>query len=571
MHQVFFEKFCITNTMLQVNARITTNLGFDLLFPKQPRKLLRKHLAHTIFLLIMNIWILILAALTFSKSPTSITGYAEASSGFMPNVAREDGLDTNIKKHSSIESQKVSRFSKVKDILNSWENEEEERLLRVLEEIDQDSVLLKDEKVSKRRRKRTVKRKKRSQVKQKNDNKELKKIVKNAGAGSQMLSQESKDFAKNPMLHLNVGVTNEDDLQLIDSNQDSMEIKAEEVRSSSSEKENSDRSNNGGFPKPTLLYVPRFDNYETESFKIAKLQSKESCNPIPRHVLKSSLTQSAYTVPSASSANAKTISGNVLDGFSNVHPDPVGMSGATQQSTYQLHSPAQVRNSPRKLALMDQRVAMLSFTTPWVIQFLQSRAKDAMVAVPRDFLGDGFNLVHLAPLVESMGGSHDMTFPLYKAALRVILSLENILDVSPQVQRAAEYLYVLLHSRYVTSPRGLDAVRQMIKYDPDVFGKCPRPACRGTSLLPLGEMDPGRNSRRYCCCCRQEWECWDSKVDGIAWGSSFCHLFLLTYGSGDLWKGGDCGSNVKSFSTGNPPSIFGFRIHPAALSRIHSE
>jgi casein kinase II subunit beta len=351
------------------------------------------------------------------------------------------------------------------------------------------------------------------------------------------------------------------------------ESKAEKVRSSV------DHSSGFVLPKEksSLMHVNRFDKYETESIKVENVQlpnSQFKANdlnlPSTQSRLKSPLTQSENPISLTSTSNDKTASRNVLGDFSQIQARPVGRSGSTQQNTYQLHSAPHTRNSPRKLAFMDQRVAMLSFTTPWVIQFLQSRTKDALIAVPRDFIVDGFNLVHLAPLVERMGGSHDMTFPIYKAALRLILSMESILDVSPQVQMAAEYLYLLLHGRYVTSPRGLDAVRQMIKYDADVFGKCPRPSCRGTSLLPLGDMDPGRNSRRYCCCCRQEWEFWGSKVDGMAWGSSFCHLYLLTYGSDDLWKGGDCGSNAPSFSTANPPSIFGFRVHPAALSRISS-
>jgi len=75
---------------------------------------------------------------------------------------------------------------------------------------------------------------------------------------------------------------------------------------------------------------------------------------------------------------------------------------------------------------------------------------------------------------------------------------------------------------------------------------------------------------------------WESKVDGSAWGPSFCHLFLMTYGK-EIFS---ClqGDNIfaefnKSSSTrmegtkernSDPrpvPKIFGFQIHPAANVR----
>ncbi|KAI2493241.1 protein kinase regulator [Fragilaria crotonensis] len=131
-----------------------------------------------------------------------------------------------------------------------------------------------------------------------------------------------------------------------------------------------------------------------------------------------------------------------------------------------------------KLSMLEQRAAMLSYTTPWVIDFLQSRPNDALLAVPRDFLGDGFNLVHLPPLVERFVGSVDLSFPLYKAALRLILSNEQLSDIPPLVQQAAEILYALIHGRFVTSPRGLDTLRRTLMHHKEIFGKCPRPSCR---------------------------------------------------------------------------------------------
>lgn len=251
---------------------------------------------------------------------------------------------------------------------------------------------------------------------------------------------------------------------------------------------------------------------------------------------------------------------------------PVSTQAQPQQQQQQQQSPQQ-----------QQRAAMLSYTTPWVINFLQARPKDALLAVPRDFLGDGFNLVHLPPIVERLGGSHDSTsFSLYKAALRLILSNDESMlqNTPPSVQRAAESLYTLVHARYITSPRGLDTVRRLLTQNKDVFGKCPQPSCRGMPLLPHGETsDYGHrhnqnqhehastNAQRYCCCCGNVWEHWDSKVDGSAWGPSFCHLYLLTYG-----KEAFRGRLAHSALPDNPstvPTIFGFQVHTAALRRLH--
>jgi Casein kinase II regulatory subunit len=164
------------------------------------------------------------------------------------------------------------------------------------------------------------------------------------------------------------------------------------------------------------------------------------------------------------------------------------------------------------------------------------------------------------------------------------------------------------------------------------FGRCPNLSCRGMPLLPCGDSDrytmtdltndPGRahgisnvghhahdqqhqysstkqhhlpqqyqhqslvyaNSRakRYCPSCRQYFYHWRSRVDGCAWGPSFCHLFVMTQGGaggtgiGDNWddlpgrfgtRGGPPKYPAVSPSGAllyNPPTprIFGYRLHP---------
>jgi len=77
----------------------------------------------------------------------------------------------------------------------------------------------------------------------------------------------------------------------------------------------------------------------------------------------------------------------------------------------------------------------MSLTTSWARNFILSRPKDALLPIPREFLTDGFNLVQLAPIVESAVRKHEHInssaantpssqtgYPsLYKAARRLIL------------------------------------------------------------------------------------------------------------------------------------------------------
>lgn len=237
-----------------------------------------------------------------------------------------------------------------------------------------------------------------------------------------------------------------------------------------------------------------------------------------------------------------------------------------------------VTNANQRRRFVDQRDVMLTYTTPWVIAFLKKCRRDALLAVPRDYLADGFNLVHLPPVIERLSGQvisdDDKNYPLYKAALRVILSNEELGDsIPPTVQRAAEALYSLVHARYITSPSGLDTVHRLLKHNKDVFGKCPNPSCGGMPLLPYGassEYSSDRNihaAQRYCYCCGKVWQHWDSKVDGSAWGPSFCHLYLLTFGkiiAVSRERQGILPTNPSAI-----PTVFGFRVHSSALKRLY--
>ena len=185
-------------------------------------------------------------------------------------------------------------------------------------------------------------------------------------------------------------------------------------------------------------------------------------------------------------------------------------------------------------------------------------------------------------------------------------SLSSILDLNPigkhVTNRFLVYsvLYLLAHQRYVVSPRGLDTVRRRFllrnksspllatdakagatsasaqhQVDP-IFGRCPRPDCNGAPLLPFGSSDhfgcdsttpttcADSRSKRYCWCCGETFYHWESKVDGCAWGSSFCHLFLLTCGD-EVFPGWKQQRQLRQKQEQvDKPRIFGFPLHSSA-------
>jgi Casein kinase II regulatory subunit len=290
--------------------------------------------------------------------------------------------------------------------------------------------------------------------------------------------------------------------------------------------------------------------------------------------------------------------------------------------------------------------------TPWVRQFLAKNHPDVLLPLPKDYCSDNFNLALLPPIVEDIGlqflavqrsanekygagvdgttriKSSTKPFPIYRQALKLLVhdgtaaapisrqqptTTTKAKLVPVHVEHAAAALYLLLHQRYVLSPRGLDTIRrrfllksttattttasggsmgssstiaknlqhdQWQHIDP-VFGRCPLLTCRGMPLLPFGDSDDystannndddgeeegitaNTRAKRYCPSCRQIFFHWDSKVDGCAWGNSFCHLFLMVYGeevfgTTRLRRPEDAGETV--------PRIFGFPLHPIAQS-----
>jgi hypothetical protein len=277
----------------------------------------------------------------------------------------------------------------------------------------------------------------------------------------------------------------------------------------------------------------------------------------------------------------------------------------------QTTTPSQPQHTnPTTTAVVAPTATNPVLTTPWVRKFLASCHRDVLLPVPNDYCTDNFNLAQLAPVVERIGiqgmNANDSmpttsakSYPIYREALRLIVQDEPLpAEIPDFLQRAARALYLLIHQRYVLSPRGLDMVRRRFllkrsSVDP-IFGRCPRLSCAGMPLLPFSDSDNlepldqttddvsyykstvpsepvlqysiASRAKRYCASCEQVFYHWDSKVDGSAWGPCFCHLFLMVFGAEVFaeWKG-----QRRPSPRLHEPRIFGFRLHASARDRMH--
>lgn len=91
------------------------------------------------------------------------------------------------------------------------------------------------------------------------------------------------------------------------------------------------------------------------------------------------------------------------------------------------------------------------------------------------------------------------------------------------------------------------------------FGRCPRSFCQGQPVLPVGLSDITRefSVEVFCPRCHDTYHPRSSKhsnLDGAYFGTTFCHVLLLTHP--DLI--------VPKSTESYVPRIFGFRIHESS-------
>eukprot|EP00934_Nitzschia_sp_Nitz4_P001105 Nitzschia sp. Nitz4//scaffold75_size92586//63776//64944//NITZ4_004863-RA/size92586-augustus-gene-0.91-mRNA-1//-1//CDS//3329557729//1105//frame0 len=215
-----------------------------------------------------------------------------------------------------------------------------------------------------------------------------------------------------------------------------------------------------------------------------------------------------------------------------------------------------------------------SHDEPWIqcsrclSRFCGLKGHEMFCEVERSYIEDGFNLYGLRACVANFSDCLD-------------LILDRIgpddSDDTHLTQNACT-LYGLIHARYIITAHGLDAMYN--KYASKEFGTCPLVQCAGQPVLPVGlKDDMGADSVKiYCPKCQSVYHPplrsrishqaagaianvgnGAVGVDGAAFGTTFPHLFLMTF------------SNLMPdrlpTDSAYVPRVFGFRVHASARQR----
>lgn len=112
----------------------------------------------------------------------------------------------------------------------------------------------------------------------------------------------------------------------------------------------------------------------------------------------------------------------------------------------------------------------------WIDWFCAQPENIFFCAISKSYIQDNFNLYDIKTLFPSESS--------YKEALKMILDEASIRKRSSQASmETAQYLYGLIHARYIRCAAGLEAMRR--KYVRGDFGTCPRYGCFDQLVLPV--------------------------------------------------------------------------------------
>lgn len=188
----------------------------------------------------------------------------------------------------------------------------------------------------------------------------------------------------------------------------------------------------------------------------------------------------------------------------------------------------------------------------WIAWFASLKGNEFFCEVDSAYIQDGFNLTGLNAQVV-----------YYEQALDMILDIEPKEPLTEEQQESvendAETLYGLIHARYILTTQGLHAM--LDKYRQYHFGHCPRHLCKGQPCLPAGVLDDVNQEpvKLYCSRCEDLFVSRSTRhehIDGAYFGSTFPHLFFLTFPE----------LKVEKKSDAYVPRIFGYRLHSTAYS-----
>lgn len=205
---------------------------------------------------------------------------------------------------------------------------------------------------------------------------------------------------------------------------------------------------------------------------------------------------------------------------------------------------------------------------PWIQWFCRQKGHNIFCEIERSYIEDGFNLYGLRAYISNFSDSLDLILDLVSP---------NTSDKSHLLQSACT-LYQLIHARYIVTTNGLDAMYN--KYASKDFGICPLLQCEGQPVLPIGTTDEiGVDTvKNFCPCCQRIYNPFNKRsrnnkdftvknmgfglIDGAAFGTTFPHLFLMTFRN--------LTPNKLSSRSVYIPRVYGFRIHTSPQSKLNT-
>jgi len=205
----------------------------------------------------------------------------------------------------------------------------------------------------------------------------------------------------------------------------------------------------------------------------------------------------------------------------------------------------------------------------WIEWFCGLKGNEFFVEVDDDYAQDDFNLTDLSSVLY-----HYYDCDVYRESLNMILDYDDLGEMNDRegrkdpngsggiIDQASQCLYGLIHARFILTTRGMSAMFE--KYNSYFYGTCPLMDCHSQhqAVLPIGMYDAvGKGGTRvFCPRCKELYLPKSAKltsIDGAFFGTSFPHLFFLTY---PQWKPS---SEPRPYI----PRIFGFKVNNRAKAK----
>ncbi|CEM05420.1 unnamed protein product [Vitrella brassicaformis CCMP3155] len=207
----------------------------------------------------------------------------------------------------------------------------------------------------------------------------------------------------------------------------------------------------------------------------------------------------------------------------------------------------------------------------WIEWYCRLKGNEFFVEVDEEYVQDDFNLTGLSSQV-----------PYFDQALNTILDAEDDTSAQEQdadimgrggagaiedrqaiIENSAQVLYGLIHARFIITSRGMQLM--LHNYQKQVFGYCPNVACENQAVLPIGMCDTPRHAgaKVYCPKCQELYNPRGNRLgmlDGAYFGTTFPHLFLLTYEN-----------LVPPRPQWYVPRIYGFRVSKTVKDRLRQQ